>query len=541
MSISNLRRLAVAFGLAGSALAQLAPPAKDYAAALARYQQCIGRLPFLYHTEGREQLAMTRNAEALRLLIDDYDRKGAYPEYTRYTVASLLGRYFARAEFLPALDALRLANDKPIDTWLWVQVLTVMTDYGGGDEVLRIAQQDKAVLHRAAAILALGRSRRGDCEAAIRSNCVEFPKDAADRYAILGALSAAVDANRRRVNDDRFREALTAYISLLADDVDLPEPARLQIARHLQAALKGPALFVNQEPWLNLLKGGDIKTVSDARTVSSQRFFGVESEGERICYVVDMSDSMCKEIAPEVRPHGPITGPKKKPKGALPDESDLPWHKIRTRFDLAREHLRISLQRLSKDKHFCVVWFGDEAATLQACQGMLPATKANVTRVLKELDEIKVGEADTDKALDGKLKGRTNMHAGLRLAFSLAGKGTVGEPAYVDPKALTEGCDTIFLLSDGAPSIDEFEITDRDYGEGNVVVDQEYNVAAPRAPQINYPGPFVNVDWLVDDVTRMNLLRRVRVHCIAIGEANQRLLRRLADACYGQTFVVGAK
>lgn len=542
----SLSPLLLAFLLA----AQLSAPAgaqhrpeqpRSYEEALARYRECISRIPFRYHTEGRETLARTRTAEALQILVAAYgDRKAAYPEYSRYTLASLFGRHFNADAFVPALDALRQRFDAPIDTWLWVQVLKVMADGGRATDVLTVAREDKSALHRAAAILALALARRADCESAMLANCTAFPRKEADRYAVLGALSAAVDANRARANDERFREALTAYVGLLSDDVDLPDPAKLQIARHLQQALKGPGLFVNPEPWLELMKAGDVTSARSGRTVTSQRFFGIESEGERICYVVDMSDSMCKEIAPELRQQGPVTGPAKKPKGVLPDEGDLPWHRIRTRFDLAREHLRISLLRLSKDKHFSVIWFGDGADTLESCKGMMKATKHNVQRVLAELDAIEVGKPDPVKAPDGTLRGRTNMHAGLRRAFGLARRGYVEEAAYVDPDALAEGCDTIFLLSDGAPSIDDFYVKDRDYGEGNVVVDQEYAAAAQRTPHLWYPGPYVQPEWLVDDVGRMNAFRRVRVHCIAIGEANVDLLRRLAEACYGQVFVIGS-
>lgn len=530
-----------AFALcAGFAPAQVPEP-KDFEAALARYQQCIVRPPFQYQTEARETLAKWPTAAGLQQLIADYGKKGPYPEYTRYTLATLFGRYFDKPEFLPALDALRLANSKPVDTWLWVKVLSMMANRDREQEVLQIACEDKVVLHRAAAIVALGESRRGDCDTAIKTNCIEFPKKEGDRFALLGAMSSAIEANRRRVNDERFREALTAYISLLSDDVKLSEPGKLQIARQLQEVLKGPALFVDPEPWLTLLKSGDVKTAKDSHTVTGERFFGIESEGERICYVLDLSDSMCKPISPELRPKGPVTGPRKKPKGAMPDESDLPWAQIHNRFDLAREQLRISLQRLSKDKYFSIVVFGDKAETLSACKGMVRASKGNIDRAMAELDAKKPGAAIALKAPDGTLNGRTNLHAGLQLAFGLCDKVEDDAAAYVDAATLSDGCDTIFLLSDGAPSIDDFYVLDRDYGEGKVVLDQEYGAEAPRSAQIWYPGPYVLPQWLVDDVTRMNLLRRVRVHCIAIGEADQGLLRQLSSACYGQLFVVGAR
>src|SRR5262249_1596784 len=159
-----------------------------------------------------------------------------------------------------------------------------------------------------------------------------------------------------------FRKALTAYAGLLAPAVKLSPHLQLQIGRHLQWALNAPAPFVDQESWVEILAHGDISQKKDTHTVTGHKFFGIESEGERICYVLDLSDSMLEHVSPTTRPpsaRGPVTGgvaapPKKRDKNSMPDESDLPWERISTRFDLARENLRISLERLPKDKWFSV-------------------------------------------------------------------------------------------------------------------------------------------------------------------------------------------
>jgi hypothetical protein len=518
--------------------------------ALARYKECKARIPFRHHTEGRERLAETRDPAALALLTNDYATTKVYADETRYMLAAMFGRYFDRAEFVDALRVLRQQNQKPVDTWLWVNALRVEADFANMADVVRIAQDSKNALHRAAAIAAIGMSRSGEVKTVLVPTCVSFPpKDKeAERMVLLGAMSGALFENKSRVNDPAYRDALKAYISLLADDVGLSHTAKVQMARHLQWILKGPAMFVNQEPWLELLERGDVKRPNPTHTVVAPRFFGVETEGERFCYVVDMSDSMCKPISPSSKPPtAPLTGPKVKKKRELMDESDLPWNKINTRWDLAREQLRISLLRLTPDKHFSVVWFGTESGTLDSCKGMVKATRGNVDRVIAELDSIKAKMPEDltneEKVVspDGKLRGKTNMHSGLRRAYGLAGRGFVEAIAYVDPEALTEGCDTIFLLSDGAPSFDDYEAVDKDYNEGKVVVDQEYSAGAPRTPQLRYPGPYVQEEWLVEDVKRMNAFRRIRLHCIGLGEANMGLLRRLADMGHGEVFAFGDK
>lgn len=508
---------------------------------LARYQECIKRLPFQYHTEGREKLAGTRCMDALEILVADYSKPPAYPEHARYTLAALFGRHFQDASYLDTFRGLRKAHDKTGDAWLWVNTLTIEATHGDAEQVVAVAQTDRDMVRRATALLALGEARHKAVSRAIAAACVDFPRKEADRNVLVGAMSGAILANRDRVNDTEFRTALQAYIGLLADDVKLTHTVKIQIARHLQWVLNGPALFIDPESWLELLQRGEVKQPRATSTSARPRFFGVETEGERFCYVVDMSDSMCKEITPNMRPAGPITGPRKRPKGVLPDENDLPWHLIKTRFDLAREQLKISLQRLSKDKYFSIVWFGDESGTLDSCRGMMKATPGNVRAVIAELDSIQLGKPDATRSPDGVLRGKTNMHSGLRRAFGLWDRGYVETDAYVHPATLTDGCDTIFLLSDGEPSWDDFHVTDKDYGEGKVIVDSEYGAAAPRTPQLVYWGPYHRIDWLVADVERMNAFRRVRIHCIGIGEANMQLLRRLAETSRGQVFEFGSR
>lgn len=542
---------ALAFTLAS--LPSFAQEPAGYDTALARYKECIIRKPFQHHTEGREKLAQTRSLSGLTILLDDYTKVKEYPEYTRYVMGTLFGRHFDRAECVEALTKLRQAFPKPMDTWMWMSTLRIQANHGGEPAVAAVAIEDKNALHRAAAIAAIGSSRSGNIKAVIVPNCVQFPKKEkeADRMALLGAMTGAFWENRARVNDAEYRDALTAYIGLLADEVGLSHTAKVQMARHLQEILKAPAMFVNAEPYLEILQRGEVKKPPVAGgTVVKARFFGVETDGERFCYVVDMSDSMCKEISPSAKPPtAPITGPKKtaKRKGSILDESDIPWDKIKTRWDLARENLRISISRLTPDKYFSIVWFGTESGTLESCKGMIKATRGNIDRVIAELDSIQtkpVGKLTPDEKIvspDGQLRGKTNLHSGIRRGFALAGKGMIENDAYVDPEALTEGCDTIYLLSDGAPTIDDFYVLDKDYGEGNVVVDQEYGAKAARTPQLWYPGPYVDDQWLVEDVRRMNVLRRIKIHCIGLGEANKNLLQQLADIGNGSVFIVGEK
>ncbi|MBM3974819.1 MAG: hypothetical protein FJ301_12035 [Planctomycetes bacterium] len=523
-------------------------PARTYEEALARYKTCLARKAFRYHHEAREALAAARTPEALTLLVGDYRTVKEDAEQIRYAIADDFARFFEKPEFLPPLLALRDANKGPGDVWLWYHTLRMQTDHGDEAAVMEVAHADKNALLRAAAIAALGDSRNGALKDAIVPNCAAFPKKESERMALLGAMSGALLANKSRVNAEDYRAALTAYIGLLADDVKLSHVGKVQMARHLQIILKAPAPFVDPQSWLDILARGELKTATKQTTTATPRFFGLETDGERMVYVVDMSDSMLLPIEPSAKPKGPITGPKeKKKKGAVLDESDLPWHQIGTRWDLARENLRISLSRLTPDKEFCVVWFGKQAGTLDACKGLMKATRGNIDKVMAELDGIKANMTpEQGKPLPptGRLRGDTNLHGGLRLAFALHSKGFASSAAYVDPLALAEGCDTILLLSDGDPSIDDFYEEDKNYHEARIVQSLERGEAAPDVPTVWVPGPYVagglaHCPYIVADVRRMNTFRRVRMHCVGLGEANMTLTKALAELGQGESLQVG--
>jgi hypothetical protein len=524
---------------------------KTYPEALARYQECLKRKPFLHHWEAREVLGSIGAPEGLKVLCQDYATVKEHAEYSRYTIAEVLWTRYARADHVDAMKALRASHRGPGDVWLWYQTLRIQARNGGDAEVAAVATTDKSPLLRAAAILALGDAGTGDLQQVVLANCVELPKKESERMVVLGAMTGALFANRSLVNTESYRAALTGYIGLLADDVKLSHIAKVQMARHLQIILGAPAAFADQQSWLEMLARGDVNLKKKNETTASPRFFGLETDGERMVYVVDMSDSMLEPIEPSAKPAAPLTGPKeKKKKNAVLDESDLPWHAIQTRWDLARENLRISLSRLTPDKEFCVVWFGSEAGTLDACKGMMKASRTNIDRVLVELDGIKARTMpkDQNEAMPprGKLRGDTNLHGGLRLAFALHDKGFAETAAYVDPQALAAGCDTILLLSDGDPSVDDFVMQDKNYNEGRAVQSFERGEAAVQQPIATYPGPFTSqgipqCPTIVADVRRMNAFRRVRLHAVGLGEANMELLQRLATIGNGEALRVGAK
>jgi hypothetical protein len=233
---------------------------------------------------------------------------------------------------------------------------------------------------------------------------------------------------------------------------------------------------------------------------------------------------------------GTIT-PKDGPVGGQGPSDGLPWDRIRTRFDLAREVLKRSLRALRKDQHFTVVIFGTGEERLRDVKGMVPATPEAIASAIRALDDIQMDTEHTDPEHPyGSIKGKTNLHGGLRLAFRVRAQDEATASDYVDPQALEEGCDAVYLLSDGAPSWDDWaaeDARDPDVQAG----DSESHVKHENRDRLHHFGPFVNAyghDFIVDDVQRLNLFRHLPVHCIAIGEADDGLMRRIAKATDGK-------
>jgi hypothetical protein len=130
------------------------------------------------------------------------------------------------------------------------------------------------------------------------------------------------------------------------------------------------------------------------------------------------------------------------------------------------------------------------------------------------------------------------MHGGLRRAFQVRGRGLAEGDEHVDGRAMIEGADTIFLLSDGDPTWDDWDKVDTNYGEDNAG-DPESGVAHQQLPNMHYTGPYARRENLLPDVTRMNLFRSVEIHCIAIGEVDVSILQEISRiGLNGKTHVV---
>lgn len=545
----GLLLLALLLGPAAPARVEAGPP-PSFEQLLERHEQGTRRPSFRKRIEAREALAQTGDVRALQVLVKDYDKPEAPEDHVRYTLVSLAAKELGgQAAHRPLWEAWRARYAKPEHLLLWLRATEVEAGLGGSEALALLGQAKADPVLRVAVL-------RGWAEAP-RERVPASPTAAEAALAVLGALPPA-GVGRSQLVEAAARVLATLpaepreprlalaerLLEALADKAVTPR-ARLVVARCLAAALGADRPDLDPALWkreIEAARAGAAPEVRPDDTYAGPRFVGLPASGTRIVYVIDASDSMLAPIDSAERQalERPVTGGGAR--AATPD--DLPWERIKTRFDAARESLKASLSRLDKERSFCVVLFGDEARLLKATPGLKPATPAAVKAAIKELDSIE--RADTKPTPEfphGQLRGGTNLHGGLLLAFRTGAKGPVEVGEHLDPRLLEDGCDTIFLLSDGVPSWDDFwgtDVPDPEDTFGN----PETGAVGERGLTTQYYGPYgpdhAVGDYLLQDLRRMNLLRNAEIHCVAVGEADDTLLTRIAAQGLGKVRRVGA-
>lgn len=214
-------------------------------------------------------------------------------------------------------------------------------------------------------------------------------------------------------------------------------------------AAEGAPFLAGERP----LGRGDAKAREKKPTAGtvSGSYFGIPQSGRSILYVFDQSESMQAKLGGAAKSDGPLTG------GAP-----------QTRWQLCKQELKSALRGLTPDKRFNLVGFANRVRCYAA--EMQPASEANVTAAIEWIDGL-------------KLEFETNVYDALELAFALGGRG-------VDDRYYASCVDTIFFLSDGAPTLANLDA-------GGI-------------------GPD-DADRVLAAVRRWNALSRVTVHAVGIG------------------------
>lgn len=490
-------------------------PAIEFKAEKEAYDAWLERPSLYMRHKGRVEFAQTKDVRAFRVLAKSYARPEKPKDQNRYLLASMCADNFRAPEHLETWRSWRKKNAKPRDAWLWYRGLEVDCHIDGTPTTVAVARDHSTALHRATALEVL--IARGD-EAALTIAAgwlASLPTKGHDRSLLLESAAEALYVLRKH----RASEAWTKLLALLRVHLDgstTPERTRRVLARRLER-VEGA-----------LSKAGDPDRYAPP---VKPTFFGIQGTGNRIVYVIDLSDSMLTPLT-EKEFDDLRTPPAKAAKSMKDAIKKLPWVRIDTRFDAAREFLKLSLRGLTPKQSFCVIAFGSEAKLLSATPGLRRATEKNIEKACVELDRI-VAEPPTRGRPHGVLWGYTNLHGGLHRAFKVREQGLVRESEYVDPGTFSTGGDTIFLLSDGKPTWDdwpEWDLRLQKHKSG----DPESGAETQDHEKGHYYGPYALASWLRDDLRRLNLFRKAEIHCVGIGEHDPHLLRWISQRGLGQ-------
>jgi hypothetical protein len=520
--------------------------------AMGQYEAWIQRPSFYKRTIARDFLAQTGDVRALEIFEKTYKKPEEPHDRVRSTIVSLATRHLRRSEHLPVYAQWRAENQRPDDAWLWFKSLQVNAELGDFDPIGKAIHDAPSIWCECAAIQGLSPPRPYAHQPGARfafgdpvglsyvpGLLMKLPAAPFDRGMVAQACSALLLELKPRRDRSDFEQAANAVIGTLDGEL-IPPHSRLVVARHLARTVDFEGVpSLSADVWRHEFEArGWTKPRPKDDGRYAVTFAGIPASGTKLCYVVDCSDSMLTHLKKE-KVAAPSTGNDKSDKKKR-DKNDpyIPWDRIDTRFDLARELVLSSLRQLDESKSFAVVLFGDGAELMHATPGLVKADKRAVEKVQAELDAMKPGPATKLRPL-GTLLGKTNLHGGLDRAFRVTAKGLDTKTNFVDEHLLEGGVDTIFVFTDGDPTWDDYHALDR-RDPDDVVGDPESRVATAGAPNLDFPGPFGRMDsQLLDDVARMNLFRGVEIHCVGTGEAPMDFLDALAGVGLGIAKQVG--
>lgn len=562
MKLHTFTRMAAALAVVAFAGSLAVGQVSDYGPAKVAYDDYIKRPSLQMRTRGRIKLATTGDLRALKILSDSYAKPEDPKDQVKYLLASISAQYLNGEEHVPTWKEWREKYQKAEDAWLWYRSLQVTQGYMGDDDLVAAAKDTKKNLFiRAAALEALAEVSSDQCLPVLMEllPAVTELKAGIDRMVMIETFARVMYARAHELGTDNFRNFALKFIPLI-DAKETHDRTKLVMARYFREIFSTTQLYINAAPWLEKLlnpeKPEDPANSKYKAVPPPTKFVGVEASGKRIAYVIDLSDSMMKpvsvkekeEIKKPPAPRGPVTpgrGEKGNPEGPKVEEpkeeekpkdmaDDLPWDKIKVRFHVAREYLKLSLKSLRPDQEFCIIGFGTEAKFFNSTKGLVPASAQAVQAAIRELDAIRPGPA-TDIRKDGTLWGDTNLHGGIHRAFKAKKGGPVKEYEYVDPTTWPDGADTVFILSDGDPTDDDWAINDK-RDPDDQTGDPETRTKMPDQEVLRFPGPYgyrYEATYLPDDVRRLNLFRKCEINCIGIGEVSYSLLQRIAQAALG--------
>lgn len=507
---------------------------KDAADPFAAWRRATAA-PLVEKVDAAEDLARIGTAEALEALLVEWARDVKNQDRFRELSAPAIARCFGAVAHAPTLlDALARRLDTPQDPWLLHRLVRVWMLRGDVDLALDAADLfSTRPFHRAAALRGLAANADPRAFAAARRILCAPPEAPLDRALAVEAAAAIVEANAATIADPLQEIAIEALIT----ELERPGVARrtkIALGRSLARTLKSPVAYAHGGAWRDYLASAAVRAKLERdgyAATGHSYFFGVRITGRDIVYVIDSSGSMGDEFkwrpprpGAANPPAGPTTGgdgdaerkarrerAEKERQDAFRGLEGIPWDKVRTRLDAVREALKASLRALDPDQRFAIVVFSDDARTLDSTSRLVSASRVNVELACSAVDRLHAA-------------GGTNIHRGLELAFGLTTERSRDQPTGVDDERILRGPDTVILLTDGAPTHDNYSAR-----QGT---DMNSSWSAYSWWRRSYAGLLLAAE-------RWNLFDGCEVNCVGLASASTDLLESFAAQGNGRARMLG--
>ena len=217
------------------------------------------------------------------------------------------------------------------------------------------------------------------------------------------------------------------------------------------------------------------------------QFYGLKTRSTRLIFVLDKTGSMSDAASEPERPLYKLateaSGVDKDPAPERAAREECAkvvkrWAALtpKTRIEVAKKELINTLYVLSPKVHFNVIWF--ESVPSPWRQELVPATWMNKMEAIQATDKVVAS-------------GGTNLWDALELAFRMIesaqakpGPATVAIDKKVNYATATNGVDTMFLMSDGRPTM----------------------------------GRIATTDDVIFELRKVNRLRKVTIHTVCMGD-----------------------
>lgn len=205
-------------------------------------------------------------------------------------------------------------------------------------------------------------------------------------------------------------------------------------------------------------------------------YHGIETPSRRVMFVIDISGSMENEVVERERF----------------EDGDYPSY---SRMDIVKTELQRTIENLEDYVEFNILAFATEVKPWKK-----KLVKANVLNKSNAIDWVgrlePLGGASRQDLARVGLTGSANLEAGKTNTWSALSAALEIEDKNGKPVQRYElDLDTVFFLSDGKPTV----------------------------------GRYIDINEILRGVLTANVLRRVVIHAIAIGQFDKTFMRRLAQ------------